>query len=191
MSDETETPQTGNGAGGAGQAGTTPPAMPRLHIVGQYIRDLSFENIAVQKALRANAKPDISVQVGADAGKRADSDNYEVLTKFSITAKLPEGAEGAGETVFLLELEYGGLFTVENVPDDQLRPFLLIEAPRMMFPFIRRIVADVSRDGGFPPLLLDSIDFVQLYRQQMAARMQQQQQQQQTGSAAPGPTGTA
>jgi preprotein translocase subunit SecB len=162
------------------------PKMPRLHIVGQFVRDLSFENIAVQKALRATVKPDISVQVGAEAGKRANTDQFEVITKFSVTAKVPEGAESAGETVFLMELEYGGIFTVENVPEDQMRPFLLIEAPRMMFPFIRRIVADVTRDGGFPPLLLDSIDFVQLYRQQLAARAKLQQQ-----SETSGPSGTA
>jgi|AVFP01.1.fsa_nt_gi preprotein translocase subunit SecB len=188
MSDEETTAGSGNGA-----AAATPqqavPAMPRLHIIGQFVRDLSFENIAVQKALRAGAKPDIAVQVGADAGKRSDSDQFEVITKFSITAKLPAGAEAAGETVFLMELEYGGLFTVENVPEEQLRPFLLIEAPRMMFPFVRRIVADVTRDGGFPPLLLDSIDFVQLYRQQLAARAKQQAEA--SADAGGGPAGSA
>jgi preprotein translocase subunit SecB len=184
MTDDTPAP-----GGANGPAPTTPetPKMPRLHVAGQYVRDLSFENIAVQKALRPTTKPDIAVQIGADAGKRGDTGQYEVLTKFAITAKLPEGVEGAGETVFLLELEYGGLFTVENVPDDQLRPFLLIEGPRMLFPFIRRIVADVSRDGGFPPLLLDSIDFLQLYRHQLAMRAQQP-----AAAATPaGPTGTA
>jgi len=72
----------------------------------------------------------------------------------------------------LLELDYGGIFHIEGIPDDQLHPFLLIECPRMLFPFARRIVSDVTRDGGFPPLNLENIDFVQLYRQELLRRQQ-------------------
>jgi preprotein translocase subunit SecB len=74
--------------------------------------------------------------------------------------------------LFLLELDYGGIFHIEGIPDDQLHPFLLIECPRMLFPFARRIVSDVTRDGGFPPLNLENIDFVQLYRQELLRRQQ-------------------
>jgi preprotein translocase subunit SecB len=159
------------------------PKMPRLHVAGQYVRDLSFENAAVQKHLQTAGRPDIAVQVGTDARKRTDSDQYEVITKMTITANASSDTK---DPVFMMELEYGGLFTVENVAEEQLHPFLLIEGPRMLFPFIRRIVADVTRDGGFPPLLLDNIDFVQLYRQQMAARAQQKQAVAKNGNGAAG-----
>ena len=78
--------------------------------------------------------------------------------------------------MFILELDYAGVFHVEGVPEDQLHPFLLIECPRILFPFVRRIVSDVTRDGGFPPLNLDNIDFVALYRQEIARRQEQQDQ---------------
>ena len=89
-----------------------------------------------------------------------------MATKLNVTSK----NKGSGEMLFVMELDYVGVFHVENVPEDQLHPFLLIECPRMIFPFIRRIVSDVTRDGGFPPLNLENIDFVQLYRQELARR---------------------
>ena len=94
------------------------------------------------------------------------------------------------DTLFALELEYGGIFQVENVPEAQLHPYLLIECPRMLFPFVRRIISDVTQDGGFPPLTLETIDFVALYRQGLAQRQQQAQAQAQNGAAdqANGPT---
>jgi preprotein translocase subunit SecB len=113
-------------------------------------------------------QPDIQVQVSIDAKKREDN-RYEVTKKLKITSKNKEG----GEHLFLMELDYAGLFSIEGVPDNQLHPFLLIECPRMLFPFVRRIVSDVTRDGGFPPLNLDNIDFVQLYRQTLAQRQAQ------------------
>jgi preprotein translocase subunit SecB len=94
-----------------------------------------------------------------------------VILKIQVTSKAKE----SGDTLFVLELEYAGVFHVENVPDEQLHPFLLIECPRMLFPFVRRIVSDVTRDGGFPPLNLETIDFLQLYRTELARRAQAQQ----------------
>ncbi len=117
---------------------------------------------------RARLTPDIQVQVSLDARKRQAENQYEVIAKFKITSKNKNG----DETLFLMELEYGGMFKIENVPDEQLHPFLLIECPRMLFPFVRRIVSDVTRDGGFPPLNLDNIDFIALYRQTIAQRQQ-------------------
>ena len=82
--------------------------------------------------------------------------------------------EGTDDTLFVMELDYAGLFHIDNVPDEQMHPFLMIECPRMLFPFARRIVSDMTRDGGFPPVNLDNVDFVAIYRQQIAQRMQQQ-----------------
>ena len=147
------------------------PTPPQMKILGQFIRDMSFENILAQKPVAGDVQPDIQVQVSLDGRKREDDKQYEVLSKFKITSKNKNG----GETLFLLELEYGGIFHIDNIPDEQLHPFLLIECPRMLFPFVRRIVSDVTRDGGFPPLNLDNIDFVALYRQTLAQRQAAQQ----------------
>jgi preprotein translocase subunit SecB len=138
----------------------------RMRILGQFIRDMSFENNLARKPIDGEVTPEMQVQVALDAKKRPADHQYEVLSKYTVTSK----NKGGGETLFLMELEYVGIFQIENVPDEQMHPFLLIECPRMMFPFVRRIVADVTRDGGFPPVNLDVIDFIQLYRQTLAQR---------------------
>lgn len=150
------------------EAASAEPVAPRMQIVNQYIRDLSFENVAAQKNSGQQVQPEISVQVNLDARKGQDN-QYEVIQKLTISAKAEE------ETIFLLEIDYAGLFVVENVPEDQLHPFLMIECPRMLFPFVRRIVRDVTADGGFPPLNVDNIDFVQLYRSELARMAANQQ----------------
>ena len=139
------------------------PAQPRLRVINQYVRDLSFENIAAQKGLSQEVKPEISVQVNLDAKDRKE-DKYEVIIKLNIEAKAGE------DNIFILELDYAGVFHVENVTKEQLHPFLMIECPRMLFPYVRRIVGDVSRDGGYPPLNLDNIDFLALYRNEIMRR---------------------
>lgn len=141
-----------------------------MKVLGQFIRDMSFENILARKPVEGEVQPDIQVQVALDGRKRGEGNQYEVITKFNITSK----NKGSDSVLFVLELEYAGLFQIDNVPNEQLHPFLLIECPRMIFPFVRRIVSDVTRDGGFPPLNLDNIDFVSLYRQQLAQRQQAQ-----------------
>lgn len=140
---------------------------PRLQIITQYIRDLSFENIAVQKGLQSDGKPDVRVQVNLEAQKRAE-DRYEIAIKLNIDSKV-----GAAQ-VFILELDYAGLFVVQNIPEDQLHPLLMIECPRLVFPFVRRIVGDVTRDGGYPALNLEIIDFLALYRAELARRQSEQ-----------------
>jgi preprotein translocase subunit SecB len=137
-----------------------------MRILGQFIRDMSFENNLARKPIDGEVTPEMQVQVALDAKKRPLDHQYEVLSKYTVTSK----NKGGGETLFLMEIEYVGIFQIENVPDEQMHPFLLIECPRMMFPFVRRIVADVTRDGGFPPVNLDVIDFIQLYRQTIAQR---------------------
>tara|TARA_B110000967_G_scaffold49672_1_gene50667 strand:- start:351 stop:863 length:513 start_codon:yes stop_codon:yes gene_type:complete len=143
------------------------PKPLKMQVLAQYIRDMSFENILAQKGISGDVQPDISIQVNIDAKKRTLENQYEVIIKAEIASKTKEKAE----PMFLLELEYGGIFHIENIPDDQLHPYLMIECPRMLFPFLRRIVSDVTRDGGFPPLNLDSIDFMQLYRNEVQRRV--------------------
>ena len=137
-----------------------------MNILAQYIRDMSFENILAQKGIQGEVNPDVSVQVNLDAKKRTAEHQFEVITKVQISSKVKE----SDQQLFLLELEYAGVFHIEGVPEDQMHPFLLIECPRMTFPFVRRIVSDVTRDGGFPPLNLENIDFVALYRNEIARR---------------------
>lgn len=138
----------------------------KMQVLAQFIKDMSFENAVAQKGVSGDVQPDIQVQVNLDAKKRGEDNQYEVVTKFNITSK----NKGGNEPLFLLELEYGGIFHIENVPEDQLHPFLLIECPRMLFPYVRRIVGDITRDGGFPPLNLENIDFLALYRSELARR---------------------
>ncbi|ROU03165.1 protein-export chaperone SecB [Histidinibacterium lentulum] len=175
MSDDTT--NTGTDQPGAGQ----PQAQPQVtqRILGQFVRDMSFENVMAQKGVSGEVQPEIQVQVNLDAKKRSQENTYEVITKFTITSKTKD----KGETLFLLELEYSGIFRIEGVPEQQLHPYLLIECPRQTFPFVRRIVSDVTRDGGFPPLNLEQIDFLQLYRQEIARRVQEQKPATSNGTA--------
>lgn len=152
--------------------GATAPAAPAAaaqinnRVLAQYIRDMSFENILAQKGVTGDAQPEIQVQVNLDARKRKPENQYEVITKLNITSKTKE----KGEPLFVLELEYAGVFEVIGVPTDQMHPYLLIECPRITFPFVRRIVSDVTRDGGFPALNLETIDFLALYRSELTRR---------------------
>jgi preprotein translocase subunit SecB len=138
-------------------------ATPRMQILTQYIRDLSFENIAAQKGVGSDGKPEVKVQVNIDAQKRGE-DRYEVALKLKVDSRI-DSAE-----IFILELDYAGLFVIQNVAADQLHPLVMIECPRLIFPYVRRIVGDVTRDGGFPPLNLETIDFLGLYRAELARR---------------------
>ena len=148
------------------EAEATPPKSPQLRVLGQFIRDMSFENIMAQKGAPSDVQPDVQVQVNLDAKKRSVDNQYETAIKLNVTSKAKEG----DATLFVLEVDYVGIFDIQDVPEDQLHPFLLIECPRMIFPFLRRIVSDVTRDGGFPPLNLENIDFVSLYRNEIARR---------------------
>jgi preprotein translocase subunit SecB len=141
-----------------------------MKILAQYIRDMSFENILSQKGASGEVAPDVQIQVNIDAKKRTVENQFEIVIKLKVNSV----NKGTTENLFLLEIEYAGLFLVTGVPDEQLHPFLLIECPRMLFPFLRRIVSDVTRDGGFPPLNLETIDFLQLYRQELERRQAEQ-----------------
>ena len=139
---------------------------PKMNILAQYVRDLSFENILAQKGVDGELNPEIQVNVNIDAKKRTTDKQFDVIIKLRVDSK----SKNTNNILFVLELDYGGVFQIENVPDNQLHPYLLIECPRMLFPFLRRIVSDVTRDGGFPPLNLENIDFLKLYRQEIDRR---------------------
>ncbi len=153
---------------------TTPQAAPAQQpqisakVLAQFIRDMSFENILAQKGTKGEVQPEMQVQVNLDARKRGADNQFEVITKLKITSKTKD----SGDPLFVLELEYSGVFQIDGVPEDQMHPYLLIECPRITFPFVRRIVSDVTRDGGFPPLNLETIDFLALYRAELARRVE-------------------
>jgi preprotein translocase subunit SecB len=155
---------------GAPEAAQQPQQM-QMNILAQFIRDLSFENVMAQSGAQPDMQPDVNVQVNLDAKKRQAENQYEVITKLKIESK----DKNSDSVLFVLELEYAGIFNISGVPEDQMHPFLLIECPRMLFPFLRRIVSDVTRDGGFPPLNLDNIDFVAIYRSELARRQAEAQ----------------
>jgi len=159
-------------------AGANPPEQaeaPRLMIQTQYIKDLSFENPRAPLSLeQSQQRPEIGVRVDVRAEGVAD-ERYEVVLHLNVDAKAGE------EPVFVMELSYAGVFHLMNIPKESLQPLLLVECPRLLFPFARRIVADATRDGGFPPLMIDPIDFVALYR-----RRQQEAQAAATAQATPG-----
>ena len=149
------------------EAGAATQTPPRMQMLGQFVKDMSFENVMMQKGLTPEGQPMFEVQVALDAKKLAD-DLYEVSTKVRVDSKHND------DVLFILEIDHAGRFKIENVPNEQLHPFLMIECPRHTFPYLRRVASDVTRDGGFPPMNLDNIDFVTLYRQEITRRAQEQ-----------------
>ena len=148
---------------------TAQPTLPSMNVLAQYIRDMSFENILAQKGVGGEVATDVQDQVNLDAKKRGVEGQYEVVIKLRVDSKSKESKD----QLFLLEIEYGGIFQIAGLPEDQLHPYLLIECPRMLFPFLRRIVSDITRDGGFPPLNLETIDFLSLYKNEIERRRAQ------------------
>jgi len=146
--------QQATGNGGAGPEDGAEPAV-RMQIVGQYVKDLSFENPGAPFSFTQRPQIDLGIDVQA---RRLDPERYEVEIKLRISAKADD------KPAFMLELLYAGLFFIQNVPEDLLQQLLLIEAPQLLFPFARRIVSDAVRDGGMPPLMIEPIDFSALYR---------------------------
>ena len=142
----------------------TPPgtgAPPQLNVLAQYTKDLSFENPNAPQSLQPQAQPpQINIQINVGANNMSE-------TEFEVTLNIEGKAENGGKMIFSFELAYAGVFRISNVPKEQLHPLVMIECPRLLFPFAREIVATSVRDGGFPPLMLDPVDFVGLYRQNM------------------------
>lgn len=138
---------------------------PQAGILAQYTKDLSFENPNAPASLQMQSQPKIEIHVNVHA-RSGGEDMYEVELKIDASARNVE----ADQLAFKLELVYAGLFRLTGAPQEAIEPFLIVEAPRILFPFARRVVADAVRDGGFPPLMLDNIDFGGLYLQQLEAR---------------------
>ncbi|NLS01204.1 protein-export chaperone SecB [Rhizobium sp. P38BS-XIX] len=141
---------------------TNGAASPSLSILAQYTKDLSFENPGAPRSLQARENaPDININVNVNANPLSDSDFDVVLT---LNAEAKDGER----VLFHTELVYGGVFRVTGFPQEHMLPLLFIECPRLLFPFARQIIADITRNGGFPPLMIDPIDFAQMFTQRMA-----------------------
>lgn len=154
-------------ANGNGQAAGTPPTgQPSLNAMVQFTKDFSFENPNAPRSLGPQEKsPNINIQVNVNAKQLADTD-------FEVNIML-EGSAGEGaDTLFKFELDYAGIFRLQNIPKEQTHPVVMIECPRLLFPFARQIIAEAVRGGGFPPLYIDPIDFAALYQARMAEAAQ-------------------
>jgi len=142
--------------------GSSEDQLPQLNVVAQYIKDFSFENPNAPRSLQNNQEPpQIGIQINVNAQPLSD-------TEIEVVLKLEGKAESAGSLLFSFELDFAGVFRIRNVPQESLNAIVLIECPRLLFPFAREIIATAVRNGGFPPLLLDPVDFVSLYRNKMA-----------------------
>lgn len=137
-------------------------ATPQLNVLAQYIKDLSFENPNAPRSLMPqNEQPAISININVNANPLSE-------TEFQVDLMIEGDAKTADLVLFQFELVYGGVFRIVNVPPESIHPLVLIECPRLLFPFARQILANTTRDGGFPPLYLDPVDFAALYRQRLA-----------------------
>lgn len=153
------------GANGSAEAGREagPEAGQSISVLAQYIKDLSFENPNAPNSLASGQQPQVQIQVNVN-GRSLGEDTFEVELMI-------EGSAGSGPaTVFKIELSYGGVLRLSGIPEEHAHAAVMIEGPRLMFPFARQIVADAVRNGGFPPLMIDPIDFVALYRTRLAAQ---------------------
>jgi preprotein translocase subunit SecB len=141
---------------------TTATPAPQMKILGQYLKDLSFENPNAPQSLNTQAnQPEISISVNVNARTLSPTD-------FEVELHLDAKASHNDKVVFAAELLYAGVFRLENIPQEALHPVVLIECPRMLFPFARQVLADATRNGGFPPLMLDPIDFAAMYQKRLA-----------------------
>jgi preprotein translocase subunit SecB len=151
---------TGNG--GPAPSPGAQQSQAQLTVLGQYIKDFSFENPNAPRSLTpSQTQPAINIQINVGAQQLAQTD-------FEVSLNLEGKAENAGTVLFAFDLTFAGVFRVQNVPAETLQPLVMIECPRLLFPFAREIVATSVRNGGFPPLLLDPVDFVALYQQRVA-----------------------
>ncbi len=152
----------------AGGAAATPGAGPALNLIGQYIRDLSFENPGAPGSILAGqGQPKFNVSINVGVKKQAED-------IFAVELTLNARTERENSVLFSVELVYGGLFRIRNVAERDLAPVLMIQCPQLIFPFARQVLANVTQQGGFPPLLMDPVDFVQIYRQNLANLAAQQ-----------------
>ena len=147
-------------------AGNGADSQPVAGILSQYVKDLSVENPNAPGSFQWQSIPNVDVQFNI-ASQQVNEEVHEVELKIKVTSKVDEGDQ------YLVELAYCGLIGLRNMPDEHAHAFLFAEAPRILFPFARRVIADATRDAGFAPLLLDPIDFTALYMQQLPQRQQE------------------
>ena len=156
-------------AGNGGNKGAGQTEQVQVRVIAQYIKDLSFENPNVRKLVETQDEgPNLRIEVNVNAAKVGDN-------KYESSIQLKAEATGKIGTIYDLELAFGGMFHIENMSEASLEPFLLINCPSLLFPFVRRLVADLTREGGFPPLLLDPIDFAGLFVKRQQEKMAQNQ----------------
>jgi len=159
--------------------GTTPPPaapagdQPSLGVVAQYVKDFSFENPNAPRSLQMQVQPQISIQINVNANALGAATPGANPTDFEVELKLEGKAEANNSVLFSFELVFAGVFRITNVPADTLQALVMIECPRLLFPFAREIISTATRNSGFPPLLLDPIDFVTLYQQRLAQQGRQ------------------
>jgi preprotein translocase subunit SecB len=159
------------GAPASGPAGGAQAAPAQLNVLAQYIKDLSFENPNAPRSLQpTQQQPAINIQINVSAKPLAETD-------VEVDLKIEGKAESAGIVLFQFELIYAGVFRMQNIPQQDLHPIMMIECPRLLFPFAREIISNAVMNSGFPPLRIDPVDFVGLYRQRMAELQAQQTQQ--------------
>jgi preprotein translocase subunit SecB len=162
----------GNNGGAAANGGQMPEKQPQLNVMAQYVKDFSFENPNAPKSLApTQTQPTISIQINVSAKPLAETD-------MEVELKMEGKAETTSTLLFSFDLTYAGVFRLQNIPQPDLQPVTMIECPRLLFPFAREIIANAVQHGGYPPLRIDPIDFVGLYRQRLA---------QEQGQAAPPP----
>jgi preprotein translocase subunit SecB len=141
---------------------------PQLNVLAQYIKDLSFENPNAPRSLTpSQTPPAINIQINVNVTPMSETD-------YDVALRIEGKAEVTGTLLFAFDLTYSGVFRIQNVPEENKHPLILIECPRLLFPFAREIIANAVRNGGFPPLLLEPVDFVALYQQKMAQLQQSQ-----------------
>ena len=158
---EAANPELGSAAAGGGPA-LQPGTQPSMRILAQYLKDLSFENPSAPQSLAGQQpQPDINISVNVNARNLAPND-------FEVEIHLDAKAVTTGKVVFAADILYAGVFRLENFPQNLLHPAVLIECPRLLFPFARQILAEATRNGGFPPLMLDPIDFAGMYQKRIA-----------------------
>ena len=138
---------------------------PQINVLAQYVKDLSFENPNAPRSLQPSQQPSINLQINVNSKSLSDTD-------FEIELTVEGKADAAGTVLFTFELVYAGIFRMHSVPQDAVQAVMMIECPRLLFPYAREIVSSAVRNGGFPPLMIDPVDFVSLYRQKMAQSQQ-------------------
>jgi len=157
---------TNTGNGGPQAGAQTQQNAPQLNVLGQYIKDFSFENPNAPRSLApTQTQPAINIQINVNANPLSETD-------FEVSLVLEGKAEQSGTMLFAFDLTFAGVFRIQNVPKEHVPPLVMIECPRLLFPFAREIIATAVRNGGFPPLLLDPVDFVALFQQRMAQQQQ-------------------